>query len=275
MPELPETETIARDLHRTLVGRRIDSVLVIRPDVLRLATADELARRCVGVCVTRVWRRAKNVVIDLDSGDRLVVQPRFTGALLVSLGTAEVELDRYGAIEWRLEEGGSLRYRDVRRLGTVTLADAGCFARLDDELGVEPLDPAFDAERLSGILRGSRQSVKKVLMDQERVAGIGNIYANEALWLARIDPSREAIRVTESETARLREAIVSVLSASIEARGTTFRDYRDAFNERGAFAGQLSVYGRAGHPCKRCGTRLVETHAIDGRSTVFCFRCQE
>jgi formamidopyrimidine-DNA glycosylase len=273
VPELPETETIARDLDRLLVGRRIADVRVVRPDVLRVASAEELGRRCRGAGISRVWRRAKCVVIDLDSGDALLIQPRFTGVLLLEAPGSRIE-DPYLAVEWTTDDGGSFRYRDIRRLGTVTLLDRASFVQMDRALGIEPLDQAFDAERLSGIVRVSRQAVKKVLMDQRRVAGVGNIYANEALWLAAIDPSRPASGITTLEAGRLREALVSVLTASIEARGTTFRDYRDAFNERGGYAERLAVYGRAGLPCQRCGTRLVETHAVDGRSTVFCFRCQ-
>jgi formamidopyrimidine-DNA glycosylase len=130
------------------------------------------------------------------------------------------------------------------------------------------------AAQLSGLLRGSRQAVKKVLMDQRHIAGIGNIYANEALWRSGIDPSRAAASIDDDESVRLFAGIVSVLRESIAARGTSFRDYRDAAGRRGAFAEQLAVYGRAGQPCPRCNARLIGTHAVDGRSTVFCARCQ-
>jgi formamidopyrimidine-DNA glycosylase len=141
-------------------------------------------------------------------------------------------------------------------------------------LGMEPLDPATTPERLSGLLRASRQAVKRVLMDQRHIAGIGNIYANEALWRAGIDPSRPARSVSVEEAGRLYAGIVSVLRESIDARGTSFRDYRDASGERGQFGDHLAVYGRAGQPCLECGARLVGTHAVDGRMTVFCARCQ-
>jgi len=141
-------------------------------------------------------------------------------------------------------------------------------------LGVEPLDSAFTPAHLSVLLARSRQAVKKLLMDQRQIAGIGNIYANEALWRAGIDPSREARRVSVTEAGKLREAIVGVLNEAIAARGTSFRDYRDAKGERGSFAAALAAYGRAGRACPRCGARLVGTHAIDGRATVFCAYCQ-
>jgi formamidopyrimidine-DNA glycosylase len=149
------------------------------------------------------------------------------------------------------------------------------FARYSGALGIEPLDPAFTTAHLSGLLRVSRQAVKKVLMDQRAVVGIGNIYANEALWRAGIDPSRAARRVSATEVELLHDSIVDVLQESISARGTSFRDYRDATGARGGFVERLTVYGRAGEDCLRCGARLVGTHAIDGRMTVLCARCQK
>ncbi|HEY9227442.1 MAG TPA: hypothetical protein VIP11_12385, partial [Gemmatimonadaceae bacterium] len=160
-------------------------------------------------------------------------------------------------------------------LGTVALMDAKRFEQYTSALGIEPLDPAFTGEHLSVLLRGSRQAIKKVLMDQRALAGVGNIYANEALWRAGIDPSREAGRISGEEAASLRDELVAVLEDSIRHRGTSFRDYRDASGERGGFVERLQAYGRAGEPCARCGRRLVGTHAIDGRMTVLCAQCQK
>ena len=274
MPELPETETIARDLDRALRGRSIIDVVVRRPDVLRELDATALARRTVGATVVRAWRRAKLVVIDLDSDDRIVVQPRFTGALLLSDGPLPDDEAPYSTLHFALDDGRDLHYRDIRRLGTVTLMDTGRFAAYDAGLGVEPLDQDFSVEHLSVLLRGSRQAVKKVLMDQRLVVGIGNIYANEACWRAGIDPSRTASTVDDDAVRRLHSGITGVLTESIAARGTSFRDYRDASGGRGDFERSLAVYGRGGEPCLRCGARLVETHAIDGRTTVLCAGCQ-
>jgi formamidopyrimidine-DNA glycosylase len=274
VPELPETETIARDLDRELVGHRIVGVRVTRPDVLREVRAAALVRRLTGAIIGRSWRRAKLVVIDLSTGDRLVVQPRFTGALLIDAGSMPDEERRYSTLALELDDGRSVHYRDIRRLGTVALMSADRFEKATTALGVEPLDPAFTGEHLSVLLRGRRQAIKKVLMDQRIVAGIGNIYANEALWRAGIDPSREAGSVTAGEGPALRDAIVAVLTESIALRGTSFRDYRDASGARGGFVERLAVYGHAGDPCPNCGSRLIGTHAIDGRMTVLCARCQ-
>ncbi|HET7188856.1 MAG TPA: DNA-formamidopyrimidine glycosylase family protein, partial [Gemmatimonadaceae bacterium] len=227
MPELPETETIARDLDRALRGRIITDVVVRRPDVLREIDAPSLARRTVGATVVRAWRRAKLVVIDLDRDDRIVVQPRFTGALLLSDGPLPEDEAPYSTLDFALDDGRSLHYRDIRRLGTVTLMDSARFSAYDAGLGVEPLDRGFSVQHLSVLLRGSRQAVKKVLMDQRLVVGIGNIYANEACWRAGIDPSRSASTVDDEAVLRLHAGITSVLTESIAARGTSFRDYRD------------------------------------------------
>jgi formamidopyrimidine-DNA glycosylase len=274
VPELPETETIARDLDRAITHARIVRARVIRPDVLREVRPASFTRRITGASIARCWRRAKLIVLDLSSGDRIVVQPRFTGALLIDDGSLPESERRYSTIELTLDDGRRVHYRDIRRLGTVALMTAERFARYIAALGLEPLDPSFTSEHLSILLRDSRQAVKKVLMDQRAIAGVGNIYANEALWRAGIDPSRVANRVAPEEAARLRDAIVDVLTESIAHRGTSFRDYRDASGQRGGFVDHLAVYGKAGAECPRCSSRLIGTHAIDGRMTVLCARCQ-
>ncbi len=274
MPELPETETIARDLDGAIRGRKIKKVSVRKADVLREVSARSLAKRLRDATILHSWRRAKLVVIDLDTGDRIVVQPRFTGALLIDDGSfTGSELD-YSTLRLDLDDGRALHYADVRRLGTVALMDADRFEEYSGKLGIEPLDRAFTAEHLSAVLGATSQPVKKFLMEQRKIAGIGNIYANEALWRARIDPSRPAASVSLEEASLLRESIVDVLREAIEARGTSFRDYRDARGQRGSFVEKLQAYGRGGLPCRRCGSKLVTTHAIDGRATTMCVKCQ-
>jgi formamidopyrimidine-DNA glycosylase len=274
MPELPETETIARDLDGAIRGRKITSVSVRKADVLREVTGRSLAKKLRNATILRSWRRAKLVVLDLDTGDRLVVQPRFTGALLIDDGSFTGSELSYSTLRLELDDGRSLHYADVRRLGTVALMNAKRFEEYSGKLGIEPLDRAFTGKHLSGVLQATSQPVKKTLMEQRKIAGIGNIYANEALWRAGIDPSRPAASVSLEEAELLRDSIVGVLGEAIEARGTSFRDYRDARGQRGSFVEKLDAYGRAGLPCHRCGARLVSTHAIDGRATTMCVRCQ-
>jgi formamidopyrimidine-DNA glycosylase len=233
-----------------------------------------LSRRLKGARVERSWRRAKLIVIDLSTADRLLVQPRFTGALIVNDGSLDKSALSYSTIRLTLADGRELHYCDVRRLGTFALMNEARFAEYTGELGEEPLDRSFTPAQLSAVVRGSAQSIKKVLMDQRKIAGIGNIYANEALWRAGIDPSRAGKSLSTGEIAALHEGIVSVLTEAIQARGTSFRDYRDSRGERGGFAEKLQAYGREGKPCLRCGARLIGTHAIDGRATVFCAHCQ-
>lgn len=275
MPELPEVETIARGVNEVVAGRTIEAVGVPRPDVLREATTRAFAKRVRGTVIAGSRRRAKHIVVSLDSGDSLVVQPRFTGAMLATQASELTDYDRtYIAVMLGLDSGFVLAYRDVRRLGTVSLMDAVRLEEYFGELGAEPLEEGFTAERLAGILGASRQPVKKVIMDQYKVVGVGNIYANEALWRAGIDPSRVASRVTTAEASDLRDAIVTVLRDAIAAGGSSIRDYRNANGEAGEFAQFLSAYGRAGEPCHRCGAKLIGTHAIDGRQTVLCAHCQ-
>jgi formamidopyrimidine-DNA glycosylase len=272
VPELPETETIARDLSVALRGAVVRSVQVARSDVLRGTDPAGLAARTEGVALARWWRRAKAVVADLATGDHLVVVPRFTGALLVL--APPLPDDPYACLTFGLADGRALRYRDVRRLGTVALLDHDGFERWSAGLGPEPLDPELTAERFSVLVRSSDRAVKTLLMDQKRVAGVGNIYANEALFRAGVRPTRRGSAVTRREAADLLAALRDVLTASIALRGTSFRDYRDAHGARGGFVPELRVYGRAGAPCLACGTVLRSHHRLEGRVTVFCASCQ-
>ncbi len=278
MPELPETETIARDLHQLVVGAQIVGVQVPRADVLREVDSDGLQRALCGRTIGAVWRRAKLIVLDLAQANHepmhLVVQPRFTGALLVDDGTLEAALRDYVCVSLLLADGRKLHYRDVRRLGTVSLMRVPRFATYTNALGMEPLSNACTPFTLAGALGSSTRAIKAVLMDQTRLAGVGNIYATEACWSAAIDPSRAASSLNSVEWATLHTELQRILQASVAARGTSFRDYRDATGARGAFVSQLVAYGRAGERCPRCTHTLIGTAAIDGRMTVFCAWCQ-
>ncbi|HKI95419.1 MAG TPA: bifunctional DNA-formamidopyrimidine glycosylase/DNA-(apurinic or apyrimidinic site) lyase [Gemmatimonadales bacterium] len=274
MPELPEVETIVRDLAPRLTGRTFTDIRLRKTDVLRDVTRPRLLRTLNGARVTGVSRRAKHAVIALDTGHRLVIQPRMTGSLLVNTRPLTAEERRYAVLEASIGRGATFVYRDVRRLGTIWLLDEPGWSTYTARIGPEPLDPDFDVPRFRARLRGTRQAIKKVLMDQRRIAGVGNIYANEALFEARIDPSRRADRLSTDETTQLWSAVRGVLSRAIAARGTTVRDYRTGTGQPGSFQFALHVYGHGGDPCPRCGARLATTHAIDGRATTFCWRCQ-
>jgi formamidopyrimidine-DNA glycosylase len=276
VPELPETETIARDLDAALRGSSIRTINELRGDVIRgtrLAHPD--APRILGESISRVFRRAKAIVLEFANENRIVVVPRFTGALLLSREShAAPQPSAYCCVQFLLRDGRSLEYSDVRRLGTLALMSPDEYQRWDAALGPEPLDPAFTPEVLSGILRGSRRAVKTTLMDQKRLAGVGNIYANEALWRAGVRPTRRSHTITRIEAARLHQSLRNVLTESIAKRGTTFRDFQDAYGNRGGFAAELKVYGRGGEPCVNCKKVLKESHELEGRSTVWCTSCQ-
>ena len=273
MPELPEVETIARELAPLLTGRRIRQATLRKIDVLRRVSKPRLLRALIGNTITGVERRAKHAVIRLRTGHRLVIQPRMTGNLIVydSLSPDDA---RYAVLTCTLDDGRLFVYRDVRRLGTVWLLDDKGWITYDARLGPEPLDLRFTAAAFAARLHGTRAAIKKAIMDQRRLVGVGNIYANEALFDAGIDPSRSAARLEPAELERLHGTIQHVLRRAIASSGTTVRDYRTGTGESGSFQFELKVYDRAGEPCVRCGRRLATTHAIDGRQTTFCYNCQ-
>jgi formamidopyrimidine-DNA glycosylase len=293
VPELPEVETMARDIRPALAGATITAVRLYKPDILRKIRRPAFEAALEGRRVRSVSRRAKHVVIELDDGKRIIVQPRMTGSFGVRIADVGLrarrskrrarlpqsairnpQSDPYVCLELELDSGNTVFYRDVRRLGCVFLLGEAGWEKYDRALGPEPLEPAFTAALLADILAGSKAAVKKTIMDQKRLVGVGNIYASEALWMAGIDPSKPSHKVRAGKAALLHGAIGDVLRASIEGRGTTIRDYRTGTGEPGNFAGRLAVYGRAGEACLRCGRRIALTHAIDGRATYFCPRCQ-
>lgn len=273
MPELPEVETIVRDIRPSLLGRRFERVSLSHADVLRGVGRRRLVRGLTAATVRDVGRRAKHAVLDLGMR-RLVVQPGMTGSLVVHDRPLTPDEHRYAVLRVELDDGRMLVYRDVRRLGTLLLLDEEGWLRYTEAIGPEPLEPEFTPERLGTTLGRSRQAIKKVIMDQRHLAGVGNIYANEALFAAGIDPSKPALRLTKDDHRRLHTEIRRILAAAIASSGTTFRDYRTGTGDSGHFQLELAVYGREGHPCRRCGTRLTGTHAIDARISVFCHRCQ-
>jgi formamidopyrimidine-DNA glycosylase len=290
MPELPEVETMVRGIRPALEGVRIRSATLSHTDILRGVTRPKLLAALTGARIRRVFRRAKHGVLELEvpqpkpstvrpparpsTRQFFVLQPGMTGNLLIyqrSLSPAE---SKYAVLRARLDSGGEFVFRDVRRIGTLLLLDERGWERYDRALGPEPLDPALTAEQFAETLRHSRAAIKKVLMDQKKLVGVGNIYANEALFSAGIDPSKPAKKVTRESYVRLYHETRRILQAAIDAEGTTFRDYRTGTGEFGAFQLELNVYEREGEPCRQCGTRLAATHDIDARITVFCHQCQ-
>lgn len=271
MPELPEVETIVRDLARMLPGARIREVEVLRPDLVEDESAASFAEALRGRRIASVTRRAKNIVTDIGEGEKLLVNLGMTGRLLMA--PADEPPPPHLGVRMRLDDGRELRYADARRFGRLWRMTDEAWEAWSGKLGTEPLSDEFTAAHLYDLSRRSRVDVKTWLMDQKRVVGVGNIYASEALFRAGIDPRLPANRLTRPRASRLRDAVQEVLREAIGFRGTTFLDYRDASGERGEFARRLRVYDREGEPCVVCETpirRIVQA----GRSTFFCPSCQ-
>ncbi len=274
MPELPEVETIVREIAPRLEGCRIAQAELRKTDVLRQVSKPRLIKALQGTTIEHVYRRAKHAVFRLASGHRMVIQPRMTGSLLVYDRALTRDELKYAVLICTLDDGRKFVYRDVRRLGTIWLLDEAGWITYTGRIGPEPLEDTFTPFVFANRLRGTRTAIKKAIMDQRRVAGVGNIYANEALFDARLRPSRRTHKLSLEEFARLHAAIVDVLQRALASSGTTLRDYRTGTGERGRFQFALRVYGRGGEKCVNCGRKLVMTHQIDLRQTVFCRRCQ-
>jgi formamidopyrimidine-DNA glycosylase len=273
MPELPEVETVTRDLRGELVGRRFISAWVNEPGVLRFPNAEAFMVALAGRSVEKVERRGKYIFCRLDGDDELVVHLGMTGHLRVVDGDAEVV--KHTHLRAGLDDGRELRFDDARRFGRVMLGSRAMLEerRVLPALGAEPLSDDFTTERLDGLMRRTTRTVKAALLDQSGIAGLGNIYIDEACHLARIRPTRRANRLTRKERAALHAAIRSVLTKAVANRGTTIDDYRDLWDARGSHQEELQVYGRGGERCLACGAVLRRT-VVAGRGTVYCPRCQ-
>jgi formamidopyrimidine-DNA glycosylase len=274
VPELPEAETLVRGLRPLLPGSVIRRTTVVHPDVLRVP-ARRFRSALAGREITAVGRRAKNVVIELDGGEaRLVVNLGMTGGLVpLGFGTPRPPRPTHPAVRFAFGDGRALVFNDIRRFGCLEVFDAPGWAARSGRIGPEPLEDDFTPEALAAALGRSRTPIRNWLLDQRRVAGVGNIYASESCFLAGVDPRRPANQVTPREAELLHAGIQSVLSSAIEHGGTTLRDYRNAQGAPGENQRRLHVYGREGEPCPRCGAP-VERVVFGNRSAFLCTACQ-
>ncbi len=267
MPELPEVETIRAQLAPRLEGRTLARVEILDPRLTRPVDLFEVVEELEGDRVASVDRRGKYLVLRLESGFALLVHLRMTG----SFGFAPTSHER-AVLE--LDDGTRLAYRDVRRFGTwLVVEDAELEPYLAQKNGVEPLGSRFTARWLAAKLAARRAPLKAVLLDQRVVAGLGNIYADEALWRARLNPLRPARSLSESETVRLVRAIRTALRTGITRQGSTLSTYAKPDGSSGSMQDEFKVYGRDGEPCRRCHARITKTR-VGGRGTWFCPRCQ-
>ena len=281
MPELPEAETIARGLNRVLPGRVVTAVTVLREDVVSGAPSSFVAA-VAGKRFGTTGRRGKNVVLALEDPsratvdrvvDRVVVNLGMTGRLVPGSGSGPASASTHPAVLFRFRDGGSLTYDDVRRFGLLTHVPGAEWMGWSRRLGPEPLARSFTGARLRGILARSRSPVRSLLLDQRRIAGVGNIYAVEALWFARIHPRTPANAIGDRAGARLHRSLRRVLRRAVEAGGTTLRNYRAPDGNEGRFRRALHAYGREGLPCFRCRAPIGRI-VFGGRSAFVCPRCQ-
>lgn len=267
MPELPEVETIRAQLAPRLEGRQLVRVEILDPRLTRPFDLFEVAEELEGDRILTVERRGKYLVLRLESGLVLLVHLRMTG----SFGFDPTSHER-AVIE--LDDGTRVVYRDVRRFGTwLVLDDADIDPYLAAKNGPEPLGLRFTSEWLAAMLAVRRAAVKSVLLDQRVVAGLGNIYADEALWRARINPLRPAASLDRDEVRRLHRAIREALRVGIDRQGSTLREYATPEGASGRMQDEFRAYGRDGEPCPRCGTPIAKAR-VGGRGTWFCPRCQ-
>ena len=271
MPELPEVETIRRQLAPFLEGRTLERVEILDARWTAPDSARRVQRQLAGAVVEALSRSGKYLVWSLSGERHLLMHLRMTGTLLVDPSSEPV----HTRVRFRLDGGRRLVYVDPRRFGTGHLVQ-GAAARdayLGARLGVEPLTPAFTTEHLFALTRRRRAPVKAFLLDQRRVAGVGNIYADEALFRARIHPLRPTGRLTRAQVESLRQGIEESLEAGIDARGASIDDFRHIDGARGSFQDRFLVHRRAGAPCPRCGGTVRKILAA-GRGTYVCERCQ-
>ncbi len=280
MPELPEVETIRRDLNRLIVGKKILDITTDSPKQIQPSLA-KVKKAVVGTKIKNIKRRAKLLQIFLSNNQILAVHLKLTGRLLVR--KANAPKDDWQRVTIKLRNGKTkklknevweLRFCDLRKFGWIRLVGDKELQVINRELGIEPFTPEFTLKRLSQILQSTSRPVKLVIMDQKKIAGVGNIYANDALFLAKIRPDRPAKKLSNLEIKKLREAIEKVLRAGIKYRGASDQYYLDALGKKGSYQDHFLTYGREGKKCFDCQGKIKKIK-LGGRGTFYCSRCQK
>jgi formamidopyrimidine-DNA glycosylase len=285
MPELPEVETIRRQLEPELLGHRIERLEVLDERWSRPVSPERLEQQVSGRTIAGLKRRGKYLLMALEGGDTLVMHLRMTGNLLLVdsdglVAAVDPRLyepaseDRYLRARFRLDDGRELRFSDARRFGEAfLLRDEQLDARFSGRVGIEPLSDDFTVEALERIAAGRTVPLKSFLLDQSGIAGVGNIYADEALFRARLHPLSPAGSMKPEHLEALRSGVVEALAAGIDGGGASIDDYRDSRGEQGSMQEEFLVHTREGEPCPRCGEPIART-VIGGRSTYYCPQCQ-
>ncbi len=289
MPELPEVETIKRDLEAKIVGRKITGVSFLWPKTLKGISEKSFKKRVLGQKIISVKRRAKLLVVALSGGDNLIFHMKMTGHLLIGPETEKVDeegrwvdpkaefSDRYNqyvrAVFW-LSGGIIMAFSDLRKFGYVKLVDRKGLEAVLSEYGPEPLSNGYGRDCLKEVFCRGGRAVKKVLIDQASIAGIGNIYADEILFASEVHPEKKAKDLSGEEIEKIAKESGLVLEKAIKLRGTSSSDFRDTGGRKGGFEKELKVYGRAGEKCYYCN-REIRRIVVGGRGTHFCPGCQE
>lgn len=272
MPELPEVETVRRSLAGKVTGETIAEVQVLSQRAIRPLAPEVFASQLVGKTIVELGRRGKYLEFHLSDETTLIIHLRMTGRLILAGPAAPY--DKHTAVVLTFESGRQLRFVDQRKFGVMEVVqDPGEASEGYLMLGVEPLDPGFTVDYLAKVLHGRTGKIKSLLLDQRLIAGLGNIYADEALFRAGIHPQRSAGSLSDTEVLRLHRAVREVISEGIRYRGTTIRDYVDGYGTAGSFQERLQVYGREGEPCPNCGAALLRVK-VAGRSSFHCPNCQ-
>ncbi len=272
MPELPEVETVRRGLTQLVSGAKINSVDVLYPKMINL-TPTHFEKNLAGKKIEKIDRRGKYLLIRLDHNLTLVSHLRMEGKYDVEPEGAP--LGKHTHIVFHLADGRQLRYNDTRKFGRMNLVPTGTENTVAGlkTIGPEPTEADLKFDYMKNIFSKSKKAIKPFLLDQSKIAGLGNIYADEVLWMSKIHPEQPVNKVTDQEIAILRENIIKEIKMAIAGHGTTVHSYSNAYGEAGSFQNQLNVYGREGQPCPRCGTTIKKIKLAQ-RGTHFCSKCQ-
>lgn len=269
MPELPEVETICRDLSKTIVGKTIARVEILSP---KQVSPRDIVKRLKGLKVKRLNRRAKLIILGLSDGNFLVIHLKLTGQLIYR--PKDGPLEKFTRAIFTFRDGSCLFFNDLRKFGYVKHANKNELERIKSEYGVEPLSKDFTLGKFEEILaRRPRMKIKQFLMEQSLIAGLGNIYADEVCFYAGVRPQRLAGKMSSVEAKKLWQVIPRILERAIKKRGTSADTYVDASGRQGEYESCLMVYGRAGQPCQKCGAKIVRI-TLAGRGAHYCPRCQ-
>ena len=270
MPELPEVETIKRDLQQLVVGKKILDVTTDSPKQVK-PSLKLVKKAIIGMAIKKVERRAKLIQIFLSNNKILIIHLKLTGRVLIR--DKQDPLDKWQHVTINLNGNQELRFCDLRKFGWVKLVTNKELQIINKELGVEPFDKEFTVDYLKKLFAKTNRAIKIVIMDQKKISGIGNIYANDALFLAGINPRRPAKKLRNSEVTKLRKAIKKVLKAGIKHRGASDQHYLDALGQKGSYQDHFLTYQRDGQKCFNCQGKIKRIK-LGGRSTFYCPVCQ-